>query len=158
MEVIFCQYKSYSISKSTVWQEWQSASINHVLPIDVIFCQYKWYFANKSYILQSCSVEIRSLTVNFVLFCRSALLCRFNIPSGIAGFRIPALQPVVVSCTDNIQKYRFLNHSCTCRLGPLYCSKNTEKLTRSAHSDETEANEWMSDPWYRTVWLIQSVT
>jgi len=86
MEVIFCQYKSYSISKSTVWQEWQSASINHVLPIDVIFCQYKWYFANKSYILQSCSVEICSLTVNFVLFCRSALLCRFNIPPNTSSW------------------------------------------------------------------------
>ena len=51
-----------------------------------MFCQYKsysasTYFDNRSYILQSCSVEIIcSLTVNFVLFCRSALLCRFNIP------------------------------------------------------------------------------
>ena len=45
-------------------------------------CQYKWYFANRSYIQQSCSVEIIcSLTVNFVLFCRPALLCRFNIPA-----------------------------------------------------------------------------
>jgi len=69
-----------------VCQEWQSASINHVLPIDVIFCQYKWYFANKSYILQSCSVEICSLTVNFVLFCRSALLCRFNIPPNTSSW------------------------------------------------------------------------
>jgi len=54
MEVIFCQYKSYS------------ASISDILPIGV-----------RSYILQSCSVEIIcSLTVSFdILFCSAVLLC-----------------------------------------------------------------------------------
>ena len=62
VRVTISQYKS------------SSANGSHILPVEVIFCQYR------SYILQSCSVEIiGSLTVNFVLFCRSALLCRFNI-------------------------------------------------------------------------------
>ena len=53
---MFCQYKLYS------------ASTNDILPIGVTFC--------------NCVLSkfICSLTVNFVLFCRSALLCRFNIP------------------------------------------------------------------------------
>ena len=42
----------------------------------------KSYSANRTYILQSCSADMFCrLTVNFVLLCRSALLCRFNIPT-----------------------------------------------------------------------------
>ena len=92
VRMIISQYRSYSANGS------HSANIGHILPARVIISQYKSCSTNGSHILpvevifchilQSCSVEIIcSLTVNFVLFCRSALLCRFNIPQ--TGADIP---------------------------------------------------------------------
>jgi len=67
---MFCQWKSYSAGRSDI------------LPTEAIFCQNKSCSANIRHILQSCSAQIIcSLNVSFVLLCRSALLCRFNIPS-----------------------------------------------------------------------------
>ena len=56
---MFCQYKSYS------------ASISDILPIGVTFCN----MFCQNYL------QFNGQFWYFVLFCRSALLCRFNIPT-----------------------------------------------------------------------------
>jgi len=84
--------------------------------------------------------SLLSLTVNFVLFCRSALLCRFNIPRNRGGGRnVQVSILVVLKWSNSRPRWWFSGQGAGVRGGQVSCTLSSWMPTWKV---STQSRHW----------------